>query len=408
MKILQLDVNYDHSSTGKIVKSLQTELRVAGHECLALFGRGAPQNDGDAVRIALPIEVVVHAGLTRLTGVTGYFSPWATARVKRIIADYKPDVLHVHEPHGYYINFESILRFANLQKIGLVWTFHCEFGYTGKCGHALVCEKWKQSCGQCPQLRQYPRSEWFDATHWMAQRKALLFHELSQLEVTTPSRWLTERALLSAAGGKLITTIPNPVDIAVFYPRTKEKSVFNRHGIYAPFVVLIVGAQIMTPLKGGRLVQKVAAALHRKDVEFLIVGCERHESGRQGNVVAIERTNNKDELAHLYSAADLLLITSQKETFSMVCAESLACGTPVIGFDAGAPPEVAPKGFGKFTAYAETATLADWIENIEETKAAFHSPEECAQFARNRYGPTTVMQNFLSVYKRAIVERGVA
>lgn len=405
MKILQLDVNYDHSSTGKIVKCLQTELKAAGHECLALFGRGDFQNDADAVRISPPLEVMAHAGLTRLTGVTGYFSPISTQRVKRIIAGYRPDVLHVHEPHGYYINFESVLRYATSLNIGLVWTFHCEFGYTGKCGHALECERWKTGCDQCPQLRQYPRSEFFDATQWMWRRKAALFQDLQQLEITTPSRWLAGRAHLSTAGCHPITPIPNPLDTTVFFPRDTSKSVFHRYGIKSPFLVLIVGAQIMTSLKGGRLVQEIAKAVRRTDVEFLIVGCERHEVGKNGNVVAIERTNDKNELAQLYSAADLLLITSQKETFSMVCAESLACGTPVIGFDAGAPPEVAPQGFGRFAPYAEIATVASWIEKIEETKGAFNLPEECAQFAKNRYSPIAVMQKFLSVYEKAISRR---
>lgn len=401
MRILQIDVNYDFSSTGKIVKCLQDELRLAGHECLSLFGRGAQKNDADAIRVATPLEVMVHAGLTRLTGTTGYYSPMSTNRVKRVIASYQPDILHLHEPHGYYLNYESILRYAAALNIGLVWTFHCEFGYTGKCGHALDCEKWKTGCGNCPQLSQYPKSFFLDTTRLMWHRKQTLFRELPQLEITTPSKWLAKRTSMSTAGCHPITPIPNPLDTKVFFPREVSKSIFRRYGINSRFVVLIVGSQIMTALKGGHLVQEIAKNLIRTDIEFLIVGCEAHEVGKQGRVTAIERTNNKEELAQLYSAADLLLITSQKETFSMVCAESLACGTPIIGFEAGAPPEVAPKGYGMFAPYAETATLADWIEHIESTKATFLSADECASFAKERYSPNVVIGQFLNVYTSA-------
>lgn len=399
MKILQVDVNYDHSSTGKIVKDLQHELQQLGHDCLALYGRGSPAPGVDAIRIASPLEVMVHAGLTRVTGLTGYFSPLATSRAKKIIDVYQPDVVHFHEPHGYYINYENLLRYVNSKGIRLVWTFHCEFGYTGKCGYALDCERWRTGCGNCPQLHLYPRSAFFDATAWMFQRKRQLFADLSSLTITTPSEWLSRRARESIARSHPVKTIPNPIDNSIFYPRSRSKAALRSLGIDAPIVVITVGSQLMTDLKGGRLIYELGRSIRRSDVHFLLVGVEPAEAGRVGNVTAIERVNDKNELALLYSACDLLCLPSQKETFSMVCAESLACGTPVIGFDSGAPPFVAPPEFGRFAPFPAVAMLADWVENFEETRSGLRSAEDCARFAALNYGRDTVLKEFMSVYE---------
>jgi putative colanic acid biosynthesis glycosyltransferase len=406
MKVMQLDVNYGYSSTGAIVQCLQRELRLAGHECLALFGRGEHRSDDDAIRVANPMEVIVHAGLTRVTGITGYFSPFATSRVNQLMKLYRPDVLHIHEPHGYYVNFEAVLLQAQALKVAIVWTFHCEFSYTGKCGYALDCENWVQTCGKCPQLKTYPRSEFFDGTKWMHRRKAKLFEKIKALQITAPSEWLAARARRSIAGLHPVTSVPNPIDTTIFYPRGNEKSVFRRYGIDAPIVILTVGSQIMTPLKGGRLIAGIAAAVKRKDVQFLIVGVEPHEAGRYGSVFAVEKISDKDELAKLYSAADLVMLTSQRETFSMVCAESLACGTPIIGFDAGAVPFVAPRGFGLFAPYPEIKELAYWIEFFENTRMMLKTATECSEFAHLNYSPLKVTRQYLDIYERAYFESG--
>lgn len=399
MRIIQIDVNYDHSSTGKIVKDLQTALKSAGHECLVAYGRGDSVASSDVIRIATSGEVIFHAAMTRVTGLTGYFSPIATMKIMRLLKEFRPDVLHVHELHGYYVNAERVLNYASELGCKIVWTFHCEFSYTGKCGYALNCQKWKNTCGSCPQLHEYPKSLLFDATRWMLDRKKRLFTDLSNLTITTPSEWLSRRARDSVAGLHRIMTIPNPIDTSIFKLTAGHKNAYEKWEVRSPIVILTVGSNIMSQLKGGKFIYEIAKMIKRKDVHFVIVGDDSIGPKVQDNVTSIGQIKDKNELAKLYSAADMTMLTSQKETFSMVCAESLACGTPIIGFDSGAPPFVAPAGFGLFTNYADIQTIADWINSFEETRALLKSRADCSKFAISNYGIDPVVRAYLDAYQ---------
>src|SRR5690606_14818824 len=127
-----IDVNYDHSSTGMIVRDLVSGLQAAGHQALACYGRDVDGLESTAIKISSQWEVRVHAGMTRLTGWTGKFSPVATRRCIDQIKEFKPDVVHLHELHGYYVNYGEIINYLKRNDIPVLWTFHCEFMYTGK------------------------------------------------------------------------------------------------------------------------------------------------------------------------------------------------------------------------------------------------------------------------------------
>ena len=187
-----MDVLCKSGSTGKIVYELYKKASAAGHEAAVSYGRGAEVKEHNIFKFGLDWETKFHALLTRITGYTGCFSPFSTKRLIKFIDRFQPDIIHLHEPHAYFLNLRPFFEYLAAKKIPLVYTFHCEFAFTGKCGHPLQCENWKTGCGNCPNLRDYPKTIFFDHTAAMLKEKLRLL-EMQNMVITSPSQWLADR-----------------------------------------------------------------------------------------------------------------------------------------------------------------------------------------------------------------------
>ncbi len=401
MKIAQIDVNYNFSSTGKIVADLVTDLGEAGHSTMACFGRGPYSQNDHVYRISSKAEVLLHVLGTRITGLTDYFSPLATHRLIEHLEHFMPDVVHLHDLHGYYINIRPLIEYLKAKCIPTVWTFHSEFMYTGKCGHAFDCDKWKTECNNCPDLKGYPKSWLFDFTTHMFREKQALFADFEQLHLVAPSEWLANRMRQSIVQDKPISVVHNGLDITTFC-RRDTKGLRSSLGLTNEYVVLSVGSDLLSELKGGRWVLELAKRNRNADMVFVMVGVEQMPKQIPDNVRIIPRIFDQNLLAEYYSLANVLLLTSTKETFSMVSAESLACGTPVIGFDSGAPKEVALPGFGEFVPYSDIDALESLLLRVKKGEFILKPSTECAQFARERYSKDAMVKAYESTYQQLI------
>lgn len=400
MRILLIDVNYKYSSTGKIVYDLNEELNNDGHICKVLYGRGERVSTNKAHKISTAGEVFFHAAMTRITGLVGNYSYLSTKNTIKEIEKFKPDVVHLHELHGYYINIESIVEYLNKRNIPVVWTFHCEFMYTGKCGYTYDCEKWKSECQNCPQLKEYPASLYFDFTNYMFHKKKQYMQSLNKLHIVTPSKWLANQVEKSFLKDKDITVISNGIETeSIFYPRNCEHLIL-KHNLKNKKIILAVAPDLMDERKGGQWVVEIAKQFSNDDdYRFIMIGVKEDFSNIQKNIITVKRTKNQVELAEYYSLADLLLLTSIKETFSLVTAESLACGTPVIGYDSGAPKEVAPEGYGKFVEYGDKDSLIDLIIKFYNNELKLNNSNELRRFAVENYSKDKMYLSYLSLYK---------
>lgn len=360
MKILLIDVNCKGSSTGKIVYDLYTSLKTDGDDAAICYGRG-PVVDGDNIfKFGLDWETKFHAGLARLTGYNGCFSHFSTKRLLEFIEEFKPDLIHIHELHAYFVNIRPVIEYIKAKKIPVVWTFHCEYMYTGKCGHAYDCEKWKRECSDCPAVREYPKSLFFDKTRAMFHTKKELLQDLD-FTIVTPSQWLAGRVKASFLSKKAIKVIHNGIDTEkIFYPRVEEEteSIKEQYGLEGQKVVLSVAPNIMQEYKGGGTVLEIAAGM--KDLQFVLVGADEDKK-YSDNVRLVRKTRNQDELAKWYSFADVFLICSKRETFPTTCLEALSCGTPIVGIDKGGTAETAPSPYGMFVP-AEVSLLREAIK----------------------------------------------
>jgi putative colanic acid biosynthesis glycosyltransferase len=390
MKIALLDVNYRFSSTGKILADLKSGLGERGHDVLAAYGRGPEVQEPNVRRFAPPWEVAVHALASRVTGLNACFSPWATRRVLRLLDDFTPDVVHLHDIHGYFVNTDRLVSHLKAAGVPVVWTAHSEYMYTGKCGYAMDCERWTSACHHCPQLQAYPASWGLDFTGYMFEQKREMFADFERLTLAAPSQWLADRMRRS--------TILNGRDVHVVSDRQQAR---HRLGLSGKKVVLTVGSNLLSELKGGRWAIELAARVTDPDVVFVLVGVGSGALSLPANVIGVAHVADQQLLADYYSAADVLLLTSSRETFSMVTAESLACGTPVIGFDAMAPKEVAPDGYGQFVEHGDIQGLHRLLDRVLSKDLVLKSAPECAAFARRRYSKSAMVHSYEQLYRIA-------
>lgn len=356
-KILEIDVNYKFSSTGKIVYDIKNKASIYGKEVVACYGRGKSVAEENVYKFGYDIETCVHALLSRITGYNGCFSYFSTRRLIKIIKEFKPDLIHIHELHAYFVNISQLLIYIKKQGIPVVWTFHCEYMYTGKCGHAYDCKGYLSGCGNCPTVNEYPKSLLFDKTSQMFKLKKQLLSDMN-VRIVTPSRWLEDRVRTSYLANKEILTINNGVDTNVFhYVKTDELK--TELGIKNDRVALFVSPDISDVKKGIDWIIKLAEDTKDIGIRYLVVGGGDYTGSVSSNVSFIGSISDKKVLAQYYSLADVYLLCSMKETYSMTCAESLCCGTPVVGFECGAPETVFEGDYVKFVPYGDYAYLKE-------------------------------------------------
>lgn len=364
-RILLIDVKCKTSSTGKIVYDLYNAIRNDGRQAAICYGRG-PAVEGDNIyKFGLDWETCVHALMARLTGLNGYFSYISTRRLINYIEAYSPDLIHIHELHAYFVNIRQLLEYIKSKKIPVVWTFHCEYMYTGKCGHAYECKGFQKNCGECPMIKEYPKSFWFDRTKTMLAMKKKLLSNLD-FSIVTPSQWLADRVKISFLKNKEIRVINNGVNTEIYRP-IEADSLRKGLGISPDSkVVLFVAPFVMDKRKGGHWAIRIAEEMTNTNVVFVMVGGGTKPAKIPSNVKFVGQINNEDLMAKYYSMADVFLLCSEKETYSMPCAEALCCGTPVVGFMAGAP-ETIFKEAAVFVEYGDTEAMKSeiikWMKN---------------------------------------------
>ena len=273
-RVLLIDVNCKFSSTGKIVYNLFKGLKEDGREAAICYGRGDEILEDGIYKFGLDWETNIHAGLARITGYNGCFSPISTRRLIAYIEKFKPDVIHIHELHAYFVNIKPLLEYIKKKKIKVVWTFHCEYMYTGKCGHAYSCTNFMHGCGKCPAVHEYPKSLLIDRTKQMFSMKRKAMNGLD-VEIVAPSEWLAKRVKMSFLQNVKISIIHNGINTNIFKEQD-TKSVRNELKISSENkVVLAVAPDIMSESKGGKWVLKLAESMKDKPITFILIGVQK-------------------------------------------------------------------------------------------------------------------------------------
>lgn len=344
MRVLMINEECGTGSTGRICTDIATFLEAEGHEVRIAFGRNADIMPDEyrkyGVRIGNDFDLKMHGVITRLFDATGFGSWNATRKLIEWIQEYDPDIIHLHNLHGYYINIKELFRYIKMVRKPVVWTLHDVWPFTGHSAYcdAVGCSKWKTGCGRCPQVKIYPKS-YIDRSMKNWKMKKSIFRGVENLTIVTPSKWLAELVKCSFLKEYPVMVINNGIDTAKFHKvNTSLKAAL---GLQKEKILLSV-ATVWNDLKGLSDFEQLAGLLG-DDYKIILVGgmTESQENNLPNSILHIRRTQDISEMVELYNIADVYLNLTYCDTYPTVNLEAASCGTPVITYAVGGSTESA-------------------------------------------------------------------
>lgn len=400
MKILLINTVCGIKSTGRICTDIAKELYKQGNEVKIAYGRGEVPDEFKKIsyRIGTDTDVYIHAAKSRLFDSAGFESKRLTKKFIKWIEEYNPDIIHLHNLHGYYINIEILFRYLKESNKRIIWTLHDSWPFTGHTPYcdSIGCTKWVGGCYECPLTKEYPKS-FIDKSYsnWIKKKKVLT--NVSNMTIVTPSKWLAECVKKSFLKSYPVLTINNGIDTEKFH--YKSSNFKEDYSIKNKFMILGV-ASSWDKNKGFYDYIDLSKMLNDEYVIVLVGLTQKQISKLPKNIIGIERTNSVDELAEIYSEADVYLNLSYCENYPTVNIEALACGTPVITYDTGGSPEIVKKYGGIVIGKGDVQKSKMEIIDIKNgKKIKFH-------LNMNEIDKKRVVDNYLEIYSELSVSHG--
>jgi len=366
MKVVHINTTYKYAAPGKIAKSIHDFLQHKGHVSYILYGRKDSYEDNNVKRIASKLSVYFHFVITRLFGKHGFGSTYKTKKIIKILSKISPDVVHLHNLHGYYINIRILFNYLARKKYLVVWTLHDCWPFTGHCTHFeyIDCNKWKNICYDCPQHLFYPKS-FVDRSQQNFLEKQRLFNMVDNMVIVTPSYWLQPLVKQSFLHNYSSRVIPNGVNTNVFRQLSIEKQNYYiknlfKNSVYTDKFKILGVASGWGWRKGFYHFLKLSNLLKKDEIIILVGVNEEQKSLLPHNIVGIERTENVEELVSLYNLADVFVNLTMEDNYPTTNLESTCSGTPVVSYDTGGSPE----------SISETTGYVVEKENIEQVRSA--------------------------------------
>lgn len=370
MKVLMINEECGTGSTGRICTDIAAALENEGNEVKIAFGRNADivptRYHKYAVRIGNDIDLKIHGVISRAFDATGLGSVEATKKFVRWVYEFDPDVIHLHNLHGYYINIKLLFECLKNLNRPVIWTLHDVWPFTGHSAYcdAVKCEKWKNGCGKCPQLATYPKS-YIDRSESNWKRKKEFFCGLEKVTIVTPSEWLAQQVRESFLNCYPSIVINNGIDTSKFHPLENLKKPLEFHDKR----VLLSVATVWNDLKGLGDFYKLAKLLDRNYRIVLVGGMtERQERDLPSNILHIKKTQDIDEMVELYNIAEAYINLTYCDTYPTVNLEAAACGTPVITYAVGGSTESAEMFGGLSVERGNIVAIAKAVQTVQKTK----------------------------------------
>lgn len=398
MKIVQINCLYGSGSTGKIVAALHEYYRQNKNVSYVIYGMGKKQKAPCLIRTTPWIVRKIQSLRSRITGYPYGGCIWGTATALNALKRIKPDIVHLHCCNGYMVSIYRILDYLKKEHIPTVITNHAEFMYTGGCTHTVDCNKWLTGCHDCDRInKEHPISYLFDRTEkeWKLFQKAYTGFE--NLTICCVSDWVRDRASRSPFYvGHPVITVLNGLNTEIFH-YSKSSELRKKLGLEGEKVVVHVTPNFYSIIKGGQHVIEMAKRF--PDIAFVIVGSEANNDAIPSNCFFVGMIEDQKELAKYYSMADVCLLTSVRETFSMVCAESLCCGTPVVGFKAGGPETISLPNYSLFVEQGNDDELEDALKKMISRTT---DKSRLSEVSIETYGQDAMCKKYYIIYKKML------
>lgn len=375
-RILIINVACGTGSTGRICTDLAVAYEQQGFTVKIAYGRGTvPEWTRDwAVRIGNNVSVILDAMSSRIFDNAGFNSRFYTKQFLDWVNRYNPDIIHLHNLHGYYLNVELLFNYLRNAGKKIIWTMHDVWAFTGHSAlcDGIDCRKWQFGCGKCPQLREYPIA-WQDNSknNWVKKRD--IFSNIPNLTIVTPSNWLAQCVKKSFLQDYMVKVIPNGIDTTIFRPM--KSGLRKRYGLECKFIILGV-ASVWGKLKGLDDFVKLAKMLN-DDYQVVLIG-GNIASWQKKSIINIVHIDSQKELAEWYSVADVFVNLSYCDTYPTVNIEAVSCGTPVITYETGGCAE-AMHGYGGIVEKGNLYDLVDMLKELRKGNIKLDEIDACME-----------------------------
>ena len=399
MRLLQINVSANWGSHGKIAEAIGKLVIKNGGESTIAFGRYYNQSKSNLIHIGGESDIKFHGVATRLFDRHGLESIKVTKDFIHEAEKYNPDIIHLHNIHGYYLNYPLLFEWLKRLEKPIVWTLHDCWSYTGHCAYYTYnqCEKWQSGCNKCPGLDSYPKS-FFDGSKRNYKKKMESFLGLDKLVLVPVSEWLAKDLKKSFLRNYHIEVIHNGINLDVFKP-SLDKGIISTLGAGERKILLGV-ASVWEKRKGLEEFIKLREILSDEYVIVLVGLTEKQKNKLPNGIIGITRTNNQEELVNLYSSADVFVNPTLEDNFPTTNLESLACGTPVVTYKTGGSPEAIDGNTGIVVPYKNIKSLKEAVINVCQTKR--FSLESCRQRAILYFNQDLVFAKYISLYNNLL------
>lgn len=400
--LLQINVTVNTGSTGRIAEEIGQHAIKAGWKSYIAYGRTARESQSEVIHIGSPMDERIHGVQTLLFDKHGFSSTNATKEFVQRIDEIKPDVILFHNLHGYYINVEVLFDYLKDKNIPVYWTLHDCWPFTGHCTYfdAVNCMKWKTGCNSCNHYGAYPKTL-FDFTKRNYNRKQQVFTQLKDITFVPVCKWMEGIQKDSFMKDYPSKVIYNGTDTDVFKPQDDMtlSSLRTKYGLEGKKVVLGV-ASIWDKRKGLDDFKEVAKSL-KETYRIVLVGLNQKQIATlPSNIICIGRTENVQQLAALYSLADVFANPTYVDNFPTTNIEALACGTPVVTYRTGGSPEAVDEFTGVVVDKGNTDTLKACIEMVVES--GYYKNEMCRKRALDCFNKEDRFADYINMFNEKI------
>lgn len=394
MKVVQINSVCGIGSTGRIATDIHHTLIENRYQSYVAYGRESPGNFENIIRIGSNYDNYLHVGVTRIFDKHGFGSVKATKAFIKKLEEINPEIIHLHNLHGYYINIELLFNYLKQTNKRVIWTLHDCWAFTGHCSHFeyVGCNKWKLGCFDCPEKKEYPTSLVVDNSKINFLKKKALFSGLKDLTIITPSKWLANLVKQSFLSEYPIKVIHNGINLDVFKSTT---SIFReKNNLMNKFMILGV-ANVWNQKKGLQHFIELSNYLEEDEVIVLVGLTEKQIKQLPKQIIGITLTNSAKELAEIYSAADVFVNPTLEDNFPTTNIEALACGTPVFTFNTGGSFESIDETCGRIIAPKDTGGIIDCLKTYRTGKLINSS--KCIDRA-HQYNMKNQYNEYLKLY----------
>ncbi len=396
MRILQVNAVCGYGSSGRNVSEMAKAIEKAGHESFVAYSYGNTDVDNSYCYGSVT-EGKIHAVLSRLVGLQGYFSYFSTVRLIKYIKKIKPDIVHLHILHSNNITLTKLLNFLGKNDIATVVTLHDCWYFTGKCMHYINagCFKWQEGCNKCQRLDEGAKSLFFDFTKKMWNDKKKGFESIKRLGVLGVSNWITNEAKKSFLKcASVIRCVYNWIDTETFKPT--ESDIREKYGIGKDDFVILSAAASWDAVPERVSDLKELKKMLPNDMKLVMLG-RGNENNFSSGIIHIPFLDSTKELAKVYSMADVYFHASREDTFGKVVAEALSCGTPAVVYDTTALPELVGEGCGYVVEKANVKKAFDAITEIKNKGKSFYT-DKARKFSVENFSYEKSTSDMLKAY----------